>query len=83
MSQFDALITPGAPGPAPLATITGNPVMQLPWTTIGVPAISLPTGLAKNGLPLGVQLVGAPMNESGLLGVASWCEKVLDVHLRP
>ncbi len=83
MSQFDALITPGAPGPAPLATITGNPVMQLPWTTIGVPAINLPTGLAKNGLPLGVQLVGAPMDESGLLGVASWCEKALDVHLRP
>ena len=83
MSQFDALITPGAPGPAPLAVITGNPVMQLPWTTIGVPAINLPTGLAKNGLPLGVQLVGAPMYEIGLLGVASWCEKVLDVHLRP
>jgi len=83
MSNYDALITPGAPGPAPLAVITGNPVMQLPWTTIGVPAINLPSGLAKNGLPLGVQLVGAAMDETGLIGVASWCEKVLDVHLRP
>jgi len=83
MSHFDALITPGAPGTAPPATITGNPVMQLPWSTIGVPAINLPTGLADNGLPLGVQLVGAPMDEKGLLGVAYWCERVLDIHLRP
>lgn len=83
ISHFDALITPGAPGTAPSVTTTGNPVMQLPWSTIGVPAINLPTGLAENGLPFGVQLVGAPMDESGLLGVASWCERVLDIHLRP
>jgi Asp-tRNA(Asn)/Glu-tRNA(Gln) amidotransferase A subunit family amidase len=84
MNNFDALITPGAPGAAPQdLTTTGNPVMQLPWSTIGVPAINLPTGLAENGLPLGVQLVGSPMDEMGLLGVAYWCQRVLDINLRP
>ncbi len=84
MTNFDALITPGAPGAAPQdLTITGNPVMQLPWTTIGVPAINLPTGLSENSLPLGVQLVGATYDEKGLLDIAQWCESVLDVHLKP
>ena len=84
LTRFDALITPGAAGTAPRdLTTTGNPVMQVPWSTIGVPTINLPTGLAKNGLPLGVQLVGAPMSENRLLNVAYWCEKILDVQLRP
>lgn len=84
MNGFDALITPGAPGPAPHdLTITGDPVMQLPWTTMGIPAINLPTGLSDDGLPLGVQLVGKTYDEKGLLDIARWCEEVLDVHLQP
>jgi Asp-tRNA(Asn)/Glu-tRNA(Gln) amidotransferase A subunit family amidase len=84
MNGFDALITPGAPGAAPHdLTITGNPVMQLPWTTMGIPAINLPAGLSVDGLPLGVQLVGKTYDEKGLLDIARWCEAALDVHLRP
>ncbi|MFC1904208.1 amidase [Chloroflexota bacterium] len=83
-SQVDALLTPGAPGTAPKdLTTTGAAVMQRPWTTIGLPSISLPTGLGQNGLPLAIQLVGAPMAEDRLLAVARWCERTLDVHLRP
>ncbi len=82
--QFDALLTPGAPGIAPRdLTTTGDPVMQRPWTTIGLPSVSLPTGLGQNGLPLAVQLVGASLAEERLLAVARWCERTLDVRLRP
>ena len=84
LRQMDALLTPGAPGAAPWGLVTtGDPVMQRPWSVTGLPAIALPTGLSRDGLPLGVQLVGAPLAEDRLLTVAQWCERVLDVHLRP
>ena len=84
LSGVDALVTPGAPGAAPhgLAS-TGSPVMQAPWAIIGVPSISLPTGLSKGGLPLAIQLAGPPRAEDRLLAVARWCERVLNVSLRP
>jgi aspartyl-tRNA(Asn)/glutamyl-tRNA(Gln) amidotransferase subunit A len=83
LGQVDALLTPGAPGTAPRdLTTTGDPVIQRPWTTIGLPSISLPTGLGQNGLPLAIQLLGAPLAEDRLLAVARWCERTLDVHLQ-
>ena len=53
-------IAPAAPGPAPegLAT-TGSPIMNLPWTYAGMPAISVPAGSTALGLPIGLQCVGA------------------------
>ena len=84
LGQVDAVLTPGAVGAAPSGlTSTGNPVMQGPWTTMGVPTMSLPTGLSKDGLPLAVQLVGHPKAEEHLLTTARWCERVLNVYLRP
>jgi len=84
LHQVDALLTPGVPGVAPhgLAN-TGSPIMHGPWTFMGVPTISLPTGLNKDGLPFAVQLVGPPLAENQLLTVARWCERVLNVYLRP
>jgi aspartyl-tRNA(Asn)/glutamyl-tRNA(Gln) amidotransferase subunit A len=84
LNEVDALLTPGAIGAAPEdLNTTGNPVMQAPWTIMGLPSISLPTGLSGNGLPLAIQLVGRPKDEKGLLAVARWCERVLNVRLRP
>ncbi len=84
LHQVDALLTPGATGAAPRGLgSTGNPAMQAPWSIIGVPSISLPTGLNKDGLPLAIQLAGPPKAEDHLLAVARWCEKALNVHLRP
>ena len=52
----DLWIAPAAPGPAPYGIhSTGNPIMNLPWTNAGVPALAVPTGKAEGGLPLGVQ----------------------------
>jgi len=52
----DLWIAPAAPGPAPHGIhSTGNPIMNLPWTNAGVPALAVPSGKAANGLPLAVQ----------------------------
>lgn len=68
--SIDLWITPAAPGPAPEGiTTTGNPVMNLPWTYAGMPAITLPAGRAANGLPLGLQVVGTAMADEKLV---SW-----------
>ena len=84
LHQFDALITPGIPGPAPHGlSSTGSPVMQAPWTIMGIPSISLPSGLSQNGLPLAIQLGGQSGAEDRLLAVARWCESVLKVNLQP
>ena len=75
LSGLDALLTPSAPGEAPegLAS-TGDPVFNRVVTWLGFPAVSLPAGTGRSGLPLGVQLVGAPLAEATLLAVASWTE---------
>jgi Asp-tRNA(Asn)/Glu-tRNA(Gln) amidotransferase A subunit family amidase len=54
---IDLWISPAAPGPPPLGLgTTGDPVMNLPWTYAGVPALALPAGRDAEGLPHGVQL---------------------------
>ena len=75
LADLDVLLTPSAPGEAPegLAS-TGDPVFNRVVTMLGLPAISLPAGTGPSGLPLGVQLVGAPRAEAALLAVASWVE---------
>jgi aspartyl-tRNA(Asn)/glutamyl-tRNA(Gln) amidotransferase subunit A len=82
--KADILLTPSTPTPA-LAdlTSTGDPIFQGPWTSCGLPAITIPSGLAVSGLPLGIQLVAAPLAEPRLLAAAGWCERELDVHLSP
>jgi Asp-tRNA(Asn)/Glu-tRNA(Gln) amidotransferase A subunit family amidase len=51
-------VSPAATGPAPYGLDdTGNPVMCLPWSFAGWPALSVPAGAASNGLPLGLQCV--------------------------
>jgi Asp-tRNA(Asn)/Glu-tRNA(Gln) amidotransferase A subunit family amidase len=47
--------------------------MNLPWTHSGLPALTLPAGLASNGLPLGVQLAARFGEDERLL---AWAERV-------
>ena len=80
----DALVTPTATGPAPAdLSTTGDSLLQLPWTLVGLPAISLPVGLGETGMPLAVQFIGALGADERLLAVARWCEQVLDIDLQP
>jgi Asp-tRNA(Asn)/Glu-tRNA(Gln) amidotransferase A subunit family amidase len=56
---IEAWIAPAAVGPAPAGLAsTGDPVMALPWTHAGLPALSLPAGTDAAGWPLGLQVVG-------------------------
>ena len=81
---FDVLLTPSTPAAAPRSlSTTGDPMFQSPWTTCGLPTITLPSGLNGDGLPLGIQLAGAPFDEERLLAAAKWCEDVLEFTLTP
>jgi aspartyl-tRNA(Asn)/glutamyl-tRNA(Gln) amidotransferase subunit A len=80
----DALITPTTPTTAPSGlSATGDRRLQIPWTFAGVPAINVPSGLDRSGLPFGIQLVGVLFAEDQLLATAYWCEKALGVDLNP
>jgi Asp-tRNA(Asn)/Glu-tRNA(Gln) amidotransferase A subunit family amidase len=80
----DVLLTPVAVSSAPtLAEGTGDGSLCAPWSTLGVPAIALPSGLDDAGLPFAVQLVGTAADVGPLLGVAAWCERVIGSEARP
>ena len=80
----DGLLTPATPAPAPRdLNTTGDAAFQGPWTSAGLPTIVVPSGLAADGLPLGIQLAAAPFAEGRLLAAAEWCEDALGVELRP
>jgi aspartyl-tRNA(Asn)/glutamyl-tRNA(Gln) amidotransferase subunit A len=84
LEGVDALLSPVAPGPAPLRSEgTGDFMLCAPWSFAGVPSIALPTGVDEAGLPLAIQLVGAEPALERLLGAAAWCERVLAFDARP
>jgi amidase len=84
LEAHDALLSPTAPGPAPAGLgWTGDASLCAPWSSTGVPSLTLPTGLDPAGLPLALQLVQAPGGLARLLGVAAWCEGVLRFDARP
>jgi aspartyl-tRNA(Asn)/glutamyl-tRNA(Gln) amidotransferase subunit A len=74
---LDAFVTPSAVGPAPGPETTGDPVMNSPWSFLGLPTVTLPIGLSPEALPLGMQLVGNYYAEAPLLAVAQLCEAAL------
>ena len=49
---------------------TGNPAFNSPWSYTGMPTISIPAGWSSEGLPLAIQLVGAPDEEAKLVAAA-------------
>lgn len=78
MSGFDAVLTVPAFGEAPEGlSYTGDAEYCAPWTLIGAPAVSLPAGFGKRGLPLGIQIVGSYRQDLRLLRVAKWIEGAL------
>ncbi len=72
--RYDAIVCPAAPGPAPRdLDTTGNPVFNGLWTYLGLPAVTLPL-LTVDGMPVGVQIVGAPRDDGRVLRTARWLE---------
>lgn len=71
--EFDAILTPAAPGEAPLGLdSTGDPIFCTIWTFLGTPAVTLPLLQGPAGMPMGVQLVGRRGNDARLLRTARW-----------
>ena len=77
-NNIDLWICPPAVGPAPKGLdATGDPVMCLPWTQIGFPAMNLPAGKNDDGLPMGFQIVGKWNFDEEVLRWASDLEKIV------
>jgi aspartyl-tRNA(Asn)/glutamyl-tRNA(Gln) amidotransferase subunit A len=87
----DVIATPTSPTPAfKLGEKTANPlemylsdIYTITSNLAGVPGLSLPCGVASNGLPVGLQLIGRRFDEAGLLRAASNLEKALGLCLKP
>jgi amidase len=84
LDQVDVLLIPTAPttAPAGLAS-TGDAVFCAPASFAGLPAIALPSGVSRDGLPLSVQLVAGPLQEASLLRAAAWVERALGFDAGP
>ena len=52
-------------------------------TTTGLPAVSVPCGFTKSGMPVGIQLIGPPRGDAKVLQVARVLEQVLDLGTGP
>jgi aspartyl-tRNA(Asn)/glutamyl-tRNA(Gln) amidotransferase subunit A len=80
---FDALVAPTSPTVAfPFGARLADPVSMylsdactLPVNMAGLPGISIPAGLSE-GLPVGLQLIGAPWSEPALFGLARGYEAI-------
>jgi len=84
LSGVDAAILPTAPTTAPkgLAS-TGSPFFCVPWSISGFPAITIPSGLDEQGLPLALLIGSGPMDEEKLFTVAARCECLLSFASNP
>ncbi|MEM6729072.1 MAG: Asp-tRNA(Asn)/Glu-tRNA(Gln) amidotransferase subunit GatA [Pseudomonadota bacterium] len=87
----DAILTPATPSAAfELGKAFDDPVQMylndvftVTVNLAGLPGISVPTGLDKAGLPLGLQLIGRPWEEGALLNTASVLERSAGFEARP
>jgi aspartyl-tRNA(Asn)/glutamyl-tRNA(Gln) amidotransferase subunit A len=84
LAQCDVLLTPTTPTTAfrlgqklhdPLAMYASD-VLTVAVNLAGLPAISVPCGASSQGLPVGMQLIAAPLREDVLLGVAAAYEAI-------
>jgi aspartyl-tRNA(Asn)/glutamyl-tRNA(Gln) amidotransferase subunit A len=89
--QVDLLLTPTAPSAAfglgeksddPIAMYL-NDVFSVPASLAGLPAISVPAALDRTGLPLGLQIIGKPLDEQGVLNAALALEERAGFVSRP
>ena len=87
----DVLLTPTAPSAAfalgeksadPIAMYL-NDVFTVPSSLAGLPAMSVPGGLDKQGLPLGLQIIGKPLDEQGVLNAGLAIEQRAGFVARP
>lgn len=86
--KYDVIVGPTTPTPAfkigeklddPL-TMYANDILTIPVNLAGVPGISIPCGFSKEGLPLGLQVIGKHFDESTIYRAAHAFEQATDYH---
>ncbi len=97
LGKFDLLLAPTSPHPAPAIASHTAPVTSkedaaarffgrrsytTPASLAGVPAISVPCGFKAGGLPIGLQLIGRPLEESSVLATAHTWESAAGLSAR-
>jgi aspartyl-tRNA(Asn)/glutamyl-tRNA(Gln) amidotransferase subunit A len=95
VSGTDAVIVPGAPVPAPTlaesdvgngpdaeAVIQRLTRFTRPVNYLGLPSLAIPSGFTKNGLPVGMQLIGRSFDEAMLLRIGAAFQRATDFHER-
>ena len=85
--EYDALILPTTPIPAPV--LEGENAIErarqltrftAPFNLSGLPALSIPCGFTKEGLPIGLQIVSRAWNEAGVLRTGYTFQQATDWH---
>jgi aspartyl-tRNA(Asn)/glutamyl-tRNA(Gln) amidotransferase subunit A len=93
--EVDVVVAPTIPEPAPrFVDVTAGTVEDVvarmgrfsrltrPFNALGLPALSLPCGFSRNGLPLALQIVGRPFDEATVLRLGHAYQEVTDWHTR-
>ena len=89
-ADCDVLMGPTSPTPAfkigerstdPLAMYLAD-IYTISANLAGLPGVSVPCGFTKAGLPVGLQILGAPFEEEKLLRIARMHERATDWHTR-
>jgi aspartyl-tRNA(Asn)/glutamyl-tRNA(Gln) amidotransferase subunit A len=83
LQRFDSLITPTTPEPAfAIGAKTDDPlsmylsdIFTAPANLVGIPAIAVPSGFSREGLPLSLQLMGPHFGERALFRAAAFFER--------
>jgi Asp-tRNA(Asn)/Glu-tRNA(Gln) amidotransferase A subunit family amidase len=80
-ADYNAILTPSAPGEAPVGLEnTGSPIFNKVWTALHLPCMTIPAGLGPNGLPVGLQIVGARHQDSTLVWLSGRLEASLQSY---
>ena len=69
-SPYDAVLTPSAPGEAPVGRRPGDPTLNQMWTLLHTPCANLPGFRGANELPIGVTVTGPRFSDRHILSVA-------------
>lgn len=93
VAGVDAVIAPVSPVPAPTiaeSDVGGGPgaeavIQRLtrftrPVNYLGVPALAIPCGFSRGGLPIGMQLIGGSFEEAALLRIGAAFQRATDFH---
>jgi aspartyl-tRNA(Asn)/glutamyl-tRNA(Gln) amidotransferase subunit A len=70
-------MTPATVSTACDPSTTGDPAFNSPWSYTGLPTVSFPIGLARDGLPVAIQLIGWKFRDEQLIEAAEWCEQAI------